>query len=113
VGVNLRRVGLPDGASALADAGVVVDAVTVADAVVQRLAIWFQEWRDGAASVAEAYRDLCVTLGREVRVDLPGGEAVRGTARGIDDDGRLVLDTPGGGVVALSAGDVVHLRPAW
>lgn len=52
-----------------------------------------------------AYRKACSTLGRAVRVLLPGGEVVEGTAQAVDDHGRLVVDgTP------YAAGDVVHLR---
>ncbi|MFN2537781.1 MAG: biotin--[acetyl-CoA-carboxylase] ligase [Mycobacteriales bacterium] len=52
-----------------------------------------------------SYRELCSTLGREVRLELPGGEAVTGTAEAVDDEGRLVVDG-----TAYAAGDVVHLR---
>jgi len=52
-----------------------------------------------------SYRELCSTLGRQVRVDLPGGESVSGTAEAVDDEGRLVVDGR-----AYAAGDVVHLR---
>ena len=53
-----------------------------------------------------AYRERCSTLGRQVRVELPGERVASGTAEAVDDDGRLVVDgTPYG------AGDVVHLRP--
>ncbi len=58
------------------------------------------------AADADAYRERCSTVGQRVRVELPTG-AVEGTATGIDDDGRIVVDgTP------YAAGDVVHLRPA-
>jgi BirA family biotin operon repressor/biotin-[acetyl-CoA-carboxylase] ligase len=50
-----------------------------------------------------------VTLGRTVRVDLPGGEVVEGTAMDIDENGRLVVQTPAG-PVPVGAGDVVHVR---
>ncbi|MCU1599325.1 MAG: biotin--acetyl-CoA-carboxylase ligase [Frankiales bacterium] len=52
-----------------------------------------------------AYRELCSTLGREVRVELPGGESRTGTAEAIDDNGRLVIDG-----APVAAGDVIHLR---
>jgi BirA family biotin operon repressor/biotin-[acetyl-CoA-carboxylase] ligase len=52
-----------------------------------------------------AYRELCSTLGREVRVELPGGRAVEGVAAAVDNEGRLVV-----GGVAYAAGDVIHLR---
>jgi len=52
-----------------------------------------------------AYRTLCATIGREVRVELPGATAVTGTATDLDPAGRLVV-----GDQAYSAGDVVHVR---
>lgn len=47
----------------------------------------------------------CSTLGRRVRVELPGGDDLYGTATGIDEAGRLVVDGR-----AVAAGDVTHLR---
>ncbi|MDT0329144.1 biotin--[acetyl-CoA-carboxylase] ligase [Nocardiopsis lambiniae] len=63
-----------------------------------------------AAGLAAVYRDTCVTVGHRVRVHLPDGRVLKGTATGIDADGRLVVDGPEG-ERALSAGDVVHVRP--
>ena len=54
---------------------------------------------------AAAYKEVCATIGRKVRVDLPGGTSVEGTAEDVDADGRLVVDG-----VPFAAGDVVHLR---
>jgi BirA family biotin operon repressor/biotin-[acetyl-CoA-carboxylase] ligase len=52
-----------------------------------------------------SYRELCGTLGRQVRLELPGATSVEGLAESVDDEGRLVIDgTP------YAAGDVVHLR---
>lgn len=62
-----------------------------------------------ASGLRAAYRDHSVTLGRQVRVEFPGGSSAAGTALDIDCDGRLVLDTPDG-PLAVSAGDVSHLR---
>jgi BirA family transcriptional regulator, biotin operon repressor / biotin---[acetyl-CoA-carboxylase] ligase len=42
---------------------------------------------------------------------LPAGQKLTGTAVGVDPAGRLELRT-GGGLVRISAGDVVHLRAA-
>lgn len=56
-----------------------------------------------------AYRHLSATLGRRVRVELPGGHELRGTARDVDEQGRLVVATDNG-EQAVSAGDVVHVR---
>lgn len=51
------------------------------------------------------YRELCSTVGRQVRVEVPSG-TVEGMAERVDEDGRLVV-----GGTAYGAGDVVHLRP--
>lgn len=63
----------------------------------------------GAAGVRAEVEALCVTLGKEVTVSLPGGEALRGRAQRIDGDGRLVV-VRGREETAVSAGDVVHVR---
>ena len=46
-----------------------------------------------------------------MRVELPGGEDLIGTAIGIDRTGRLqVRRSTDGQVAAVAAGDVTHLR---
>ncbi|TDC48485.1 biotin--[acetyl-CoA-carboxylase] ligase [Jiangella ureilytica] len=92
------------------------DAV-VLDAVGDRLAARYEGWRAAggdplASGLAEDYTRRCDTLGRDVRAELPGGDAVEGLATGIDDSGRLLIATAAAGdPVAVGAGDVVHLRP--
>lgn len=56
------------------------------------------------------YRASSVTVGSQVRAVLPGKRTLAGTARAIDDDGRLVVDVCGESI-ALSAGEIIHLRP--
>jgi len=57
------------------------------------------------------YRALCATLGRPVRVELPGGSVLIGVAEDIDADGRLLVASPEGKPPApVSAGDVIHVR---
>ena len=59
----------------------------------------------------DEYLSLCGTVGRAVRVELPGGRLLAGTVAGIDQDGRLLVTEPGGARPAsVSAGDVIHLR---
>ena len=65
--------------------------------------------------VRAEYTGMCDTLGRRVRVELPGGQVLSGEAVGVDSDGRLVVrrsDDPVGdsSEVAVAAGDVVHVR---
>lgn len=71
-------------------------------------------WRraDGTdAGLLADYRARSLTLGMPVRAELPGDRALVGVARDVDEQGRLVIDT-GGDLVTVSAGDIVHLRPA-
>lgn len=52
----------------------------------------------------------CATIGSAVRVSLPGDRVLEGLAVAIDADGRLVVRADGVDH-AVSAGDVVHVRP--
>jgi BirA family biotin operon repressor/biotin-[acetyl-CoA-carboxylase] ligase len=65
----------------------------------------------GTDATLAAYRAACVTLGRPVRVELVG-RVVEGVATDVAWNGQLLLTSPGGGRTAVTAGDVVHLRPA-
>ena len=68
------------------------------------------ETPDGRLEVGAELRRHCATLGRPIRVEL-AGEAISGVAREIDDAGQLVVQTATGRRT-VSAGDVIHLRPA-
>ncbi len=61
--------------------------------------------------IDQAYRSALLTLGRRVRVMLADGEIV-GTATDMERDGRLVVIDDCALTHRVSAGDVVHLRPA-
>ena len=56
------------------------------------------------------YTGLCATLGRRVRVELPGGRLLDGLAAGVDADGRLLVSVPPAADLPVAAGDIVHLR---
>ncbi|MCZ8379292.1 biotin--[acetyl-CoA-carboxylase] ligase [Mycobacterium sp. CPCC 205372] len=82
-------------------------------AVLRRLADRIGRWRDADGADAELiadYRSRSHTLGSRVRATMPGDQHVEGVARGIDDLGRLQIDTDVG-LVTVSAGDIAHLRP--
>lgn len=64
-----------------------------------------------ASGLREQVAELCGTLGSAVRVELPGGTDLVGTAIGIDTQGRLIVeDQVNGELQAVAAGDVTHLR---
>jgi BirA family transcriptional regulator, biotin operon repressor / biotin---[acetyl-CoA-carboxylase] ligase len=89
-----------------------VDRRVLLDRVLEALAARraFLDDAAGRRVVADEVRRRCATLGRTVRVILPG-EELTGLATAIDDAGRLVVETAAG-PRPVSAGDVVHLRPA-
>jgi len=105
IGLNVttRADELPhDQATSLQLAGATTtDRDTLLRTVLRELTRTMADVEGGAA----AYRALCSTVGRRVRVEL-SGTSVEGTAERVDDDGRLVVDG-----TAYGAGDVVHLRP--
>lgn len=109
IGLNLTPDGLPPNAACLAHLGVHDDAATIGTAVLAAVLDRLDRWVHDPSGIAEDYRRRCVTLGREVRVSLPGGREVHGRGDDVDDDGCLVVTGPAGRQ-ALSAGDVVHVR---
>ncbi|WP_336207692.1 biotin--[acetyl-CoA-carboxylase] ligase [Nonomuraea sp. LPB2021202275-12-8] len=84
-------------------------------AVLREVETHYREWADAggdadACGLRAAYLAASATVGRQVRVELPGGAVLAGTATGIDRAGHLQV-AAGGETLALSAGDVVHVRP--
>jgi len=77
----------------------------------RRYRAWCQVFGDTERSGLRAeYTGLCATLGRRVRVELPGGRLLDGLAAGIDADGRLLVSVPPDADLPVAAGDIVHLR---
>ncbi|MFJ3907315.1 biotin--[acetyl-CoA-carboxylase] ligase [Streptomyces vinaceus] len=106
---------VPEAGSLVLAKATVTDREPLLKAVLRALEQWYGDWRaaggDPAASgLQEAYAADCVTLGRHVRADLPGGRTLTGTAEAVDADGRLVVRTAEDAHEAVGAGDVVHLR---
>jgi len=85
-------------------------------AVAERYAGWAAPGSGPAedAALLEAYRSRCDTIGRRVRVELPRGEPLEGTAVGVAADGALLVrpagTEEGTPPMAVHAGDVVHVR---
>jgi BirA family biotin operon repressor/biotin-[acetyl-CoA-carboxylase] ligase len=68
----------------------------------------------GDATASELRRSAtasCLSIGRRVRVMLPGDQTLEGRAIEIDDSGRLLIAVDGEQqLFAVAAGDIVHLR---
>lgn len=98
-------------ATSLALAGHPVDRTVLFGDVVRRLRVSLGVFASSPNTFMNQYRGRSSTLDQDVRVALPGDRVVEGRAADFDPHGRLVLDAHDG-TLTLSAGDVVHLRPA-
>lgn len=108
--VSLRPDELPvPTATSLAIEGAPTDRDPLLRAILREIAVRHEQFRTDEAATRRAYRDHCGTLGRHVRVELPGGGVLLGEATEVEEAGRLVVVAADGRHL-LSAGDVVHVR---
>jgi BirA family biotin operon repressor/biotin-[acetyl-CoA-carboxylase] ligase len=115
--VSLREDELPvPAATSLVLAGAATtDREVLLRAYLRALEHRYGRWRAAlgdprASGIAAAYRETCTTIGRAVRVELPGAPDLLGVADGVDDAGRLLVTDASGRTHPLAAGDVRHLR---
>jgi BirA family transcriptional regulator, biotin operon repressor / biotin---[acetyl-CoA-carboxylase] ligase len=84
--------------------------------ILSELAVAYQGWCQSAgdpdaSGLRAAYLERCDTIGRQVKVTLPGGKLLTGIAAGVDGFGCLQVGSGGAaGLIAVSAGDVIHVR---
>jgi BirA family biotin operon repressor/biotin-[acetyl-CoA-carboxylase] ligase len=116
VGINVSqaREELPvETATSLLLAGRPTDRTELFREVLTGIRAYLGVLASGPHSLITSYRARCSTLGQTVRVELPDGRSLLGEAVDLDPHGRLMVDTGlDAGVVAVAAGDVVHVRPA-
>lgn len=108
---------LPETATSLAAEGARVDRSELLVTLLRNLAERESAWRAATGDADESglrgdYRAGCLSLGSEVRVEMPGGSALVGIAEDVDPQGHLLVLEPDGHRRAIAAGDIVHLRPA-
>lgn len=84
-----------------------IDRAQILAAELSHLRRRVTQWRSGIG-LGAAYRERCLSLGREVRVSMPSGEILVGVATAIGPDGRLVVTDQQGIDRSVAAGDVVH-----
>ncbi len=116
VGLNVsstrEELPVPTATSLELSGAAAVDRAGLLVAVLSAFTGLYDDWVGAAGQgLRPSYVRACSTIGREVRVDLPTGEALHGRAVDVDGDGRLLVDD-GRRVHVLGAGDVVHVRPA-
>jgi BirA family transcriptional regulator, biotin operon repressor / biotin---[acetyl-CoA-carboxylase] ligase len=94
-----------------------LDREAILIAALRELEKWYLGWCEttppgdaDASGLRAAYVGYCATIGQDVRVELPGGRVLAGRAADVDSAGCLLVSADGV-VHAVSAGDVVHVRP--
>jgi BirA family biotin operon repressor/biotin-[acetyl-CoA-carboxylase] ligase len=113
VGMTRAELPVPTATSLAIESGTEPDRNDVLVSVLSTLREAYDAWQAGGdhtgLRLAESYASACVTVGQDVRVELPGGSVLSGRATGVDPGGRLVVDTADGARY-VAAGDVVHVR---
>jgi BirA family biotin operon repressor/biotin-[acetyl-CoA-carboxylase] ligase len=114
VSLTAEELPVPTGTSLAIASGGDPDRTDVLVRLLSSLREAYDAWQAGGAAgtarLRSSYAAACVTVGRDVRVELPAGGTLHGRAVGIDAGGRLVVRTDAGETV-VGAGDVVHVRP--
>jgi BirA family biotin operon repressor/biotin-[acetyl-CoA-carboxylase] ligase len=105
INVNVGAADLPETATSVQEQVGPVSRRAFLQGVLER----FDALCGDLESVVPRWRELSSTLGREVRVETPGG-AVEGRATDIEFPGTLLVETDDG-VERVTAGDCEHLRP--
>ncbi len=114
--VSLTRAELPrEDATSLELAGAaVLDRERLAAGILNEFAELVARWREAGgdpvtSGIREQYLRHCGTIGAAVRMELPSGESIFGTATDVAESGDLVVRTEHG-LRSFSAADVKHLR---
>ncbi|WP_243057378.1 biotin--[acetyl-CoA-carboxylase] ligase [Nocardioides sp. SR21] len=113
VSLTAEELPVPTGTSLLLASGAAPDRTALLVSLLGSLREAYDAWQaggpDATARLRSSYVAACVTIGREVRVEMPSGEPLTGRAAGVDASGRLVVAGATGETV-VGAGDVVHVR---
>jgi BirA family transcriptional regulator, biotin operon repressor / biotin---[acetyl-CoA-carboxylase] ligase len=118
IGVNVAPAELPpelreSATSLFRETGLAAEPEEVAAAVLGRLRVCYDALAQGnAAALLERWRERSLPWwGREVEARAAGGTAtLRGIARGVSEQGALLIEGPDGTVHPVLAGDVQEMR---
>jgi BirA family biotin operon repressor/biotin-[acetyl-CoA-carboxylase] ligase len=102
----------PEATSLLMLGSTMLDRNALLGSILAELSARIDRWRSagGDPALIDDYRARSSTLGTRVRALLPGDREIVGTATDLDALGHLHIDT-GAQTIAVSAGDITHLRP--
>lgn len=117
VNVSLRadELPVPTATSLACENAAFQDREALLRAMLRELEARYREWTASRGDVERgdlrsAYRELCATLDRRVRVMLPGDRELTGVAVDVEASGGLVVRDDGGSDHVIHAGDVIHVR---
>lgn len=113
IGLNVNQVReeLPvETATSLALEGLQTDRTALLARILEELRGGLGQLQADPHTLMAAYRERSLTIGQQVRVLLPDGSDLVGTAADIADSGELMVRTERGETVGVHAGDVVHVR---
>jgi BirA family biotin operon repressor/biotin-[acetyl-CoA-carboxylase] ligase len=107
VGINVNMTEFPEGLRRPASSlrllcGAEQDRKALLRTVLDNLDYWL----DNSDQVVDAFAGHCITLGREVTVNLPGREPLTGTAVRLNERGALILRDQSDDLHTIEAGDV-------
>ena len=102
IGVNIDNAPLPDATCVASQMERLIARDELLHSILQEIETTYED------DVIEAYRTLCSTLGRTVRISTAAGKDVTGIASGIDREGHLLVDD-GKSTHIILGGDCVHL----
>lgn len=113
MGLNLRWVSQPPAEieRRLVTMAEVAGAPVDRDRVLDRFLVGLEHWLGALEAdepVLESYRQVCLTIGRQVRF-ASVGTVYEGEAVGVSDAGSLIMELADGSRVELTAGDAHHV----
>lgn len=110
LGINVAQTAFPDDLREIATSLALAGATRLdrADLLAAVIAGFVGALEDPEAALVR-YRASCATLGRSVRIERAGAQALEGVAVDLDGSGALLVDD-GTDRHVVAAGDVVHLR---
>ncbi|RRQ26490.1 biotin--[acetyl-CoA-carboxylase] ligase [Rhodococcus sp. Eu-32] len=114
VSMTQEELPVPTATSLALENAAVTDRDTLLRAILRGIGAEVDSWKNSGWNtdhLASRYRERCDTVGRRVRVELPGDKQILGEAVDVDQQGRIVVrDDETGKPVPVAAGDVTHLR---
>jgi BirA family biotin operon repressor/biotin-[acetyl-CoA-carboxylase] ligase len=105
VSMTSNELPVPSATSLAIEGSTITDRNLLLSHILNTFAELFEAWEEGSELLNE-YANVSSTIGKKVRIELPGGENLEATVARISHTGELVLDDGR----HVSAGDVIHLR---